>query len=214
LANEQNVSTCDQGTLSDAIVCHQQGNLDQATRIYRCLLDENPGNADAVHLLGVAALQRGDAAGAVELIGRAVALNPGEAAFHSNLAEAYREVLRLVPRHPGALSLLAMLLHVDYEETVADLKGTARRLLAWCGLEWEPACLAFYRTKQPIRTASVTQVRQPIYQRAVARWKHYERVLDSLFSQLPPHSAPLADDNSSAPHDCCSRIPPWPTKEA
>ena len=50
------------------------------------------------------------------------------------------------------------LLEVDYEETVADLEGVARRLVGWCGLEWEPACLSFTKTKQPIRTASVTQV--------------------------------------------------------
>ena len=52
---------------------------------------------------------------------------------------------------------------VDYEETVADLEGVARRLLAACGLDWEPACLDFHRNERPIRTASVTQVRQPIY---------------------------------------------------
>jgi tetratricopeptide (TPR) repeat protein len=123
-----------------------------------------------------------------------------------HIARRFHDYERLMV-HWGRV-LPVPLLHVDYEETVADLKGTAQRLLAWCGLEWEPACLAFYRTKQPIRTASVTQVRQPIYQRAVARWKHYEHVLDSLFSQLPRHSAPLTDDNSSAPPDCCFRIPP------
>ena len=52
---------------------------------------------------------------------------------------------------------------VDYEETVADLEGVARRLIDACGLEWEPACLEFHRTERPVRTASVTQVRQPIY---------------------------------------------------
>jgi tetratricopeptide (TPR) repeat protein len=76
-------------------------------------------------------------------------------------------------------------LEVDYEQTVADLEGTARRLLAWCSLEWEPACLDFHRSRRSIRTASVTQVRQPIYQRAVARWKHYEPALGDLFARLP-----------------------------
>jgi len=76
------------------------------------------------------------------------------------------------------------LLEVDYEETVADLEGVARRLVAWCGLEWEPACLAFHENRRPVRTASVSQVRQPIYQRSVARWKHYENALGSLFAQL------------------------------
>jgi tetratricopeptide (TPR) repeat protein len=73
-------------------------------------------------------------------------------------------------------------LEVDYEETVADLEGVARRLVSACRLEWEPACLAFHRTRRPVRTASVTQVRQPIYTRSVARWKHYEPALGRLFA--------------------------------
>jgi tetratricopeptide (TPR) repeat protein len=80
--------------------------------------------------------------------------------------------------------LPAPLLEVDYEETVADLEGVARRLVAWCGLAWEPACLAFHETRRPVRTASVTQVRQPIYKKSVARWKHYENALGALFAQL------------------------------
>lgn len=78
------------------------------------------------------------------------------------------------------------LLHIDYEETVADLESVARRLVSWCGLEWEPACLNFHQTARPVRTASVTQVRQPIYTASVARWKSYEPALGSLFAQLVP----------------------------
>jgi hypothetical protein len=77
------------------------------------------------------------------------------------------------------------LLEVDYEETVADLEGVARRLVAWCGLGWEPACLAFHEGRRPVRTASVAQVRQPIYTRSVGRWKHYQAVLAGLFARLP-----------------------------
>jgi hypothetical protein len=77
-------------------------------------------------------------------------------------------------------------LEVNYEETVADLEGVARRLVAWCGLEWEPACLAFYEGKGPVRTASVAQVRQPIYAGSVARWKNYEQSLGVLFAKLGP----------------------------
>jgi hypothetical protein len=80
--------------------------------------------------------------------------------------------------------LTVPLLEVDYEETVADLESLARQLVAWCGLEWEPGCLAFHQHRRPVRTASVTQVRQPIYQQSVARWKHYENALASLFAQL------------------------------
>jgi hypothetical protein len=76
------------------------------------------------------------------------------------------------------------ILEVDYEETVADLEEVARRLISWCGLNWDPACLAFHQTARPVRTASVTQVRQPIYRRSVARWKHYETSLMPLLNNL------------------------------
>jgi hypothetical protein len=67
---------------------------------------------------------------------------------------------------------------------VANLEEVARRLVGWCGLDWEPGCLAFHEGKWPVRTASVTQVRQPIYQRSVARWRHYEKSLGPLFDRL------------------------------
>jgi tetratricopeptide (TPR) repeat protein len=74
---------------------------------------------------------------------------------------------------------------IDYEETVTDLEGVARRLLAACGLEWDPRCLEFHRLQRPVRTASVTQVRQPLHTRSVARWKHYAHDLGDLFAALP-----------------------------
>jgi tetratricopeptide (TPR) repeat protein len=79
---------------------------------------------------------------------------------------------------------------VNYEETVTDLESVARRLIAACGLPWEPACLDFHRTDRPVRTASVMQVRQPVYQRSVARWKHYEPALGELFAALPKSATP------------------------
>jgi tetratricopeptide (TPR) repeat protein len=83
-------------------------------------------------------------------------------------------------------SVLPRSIHqVDYEETVADLEGTARRLVAACGLDWHPACLQFHRTSRPIRTASFAQVRQPVYPSSVARWKNYQVELAELFAALP-----------------------------
>ena len=75
-------------------------------------------------------------------------------------------------------------LDVNYEETVEDPEGVARRIVKWCGLEWEPGCLKFHETRRPIRTASATQVRQPIYKRSVGRWKNYEKTLSELFSKV------------------------------
>jgi tetratricopeptide (TPR) repeat protein len=77
------------------------------------------------------------------------------------------------------------MVEIDYEETVNDLEAVARRLIAECGLKWEPACLEFHRTQRPIRTASVTQVRQPVYKQSVGRWKQYQLALAELFAVLP-----------------------------
>jgi tetratricopeptide (TPR) repeat protein len=74
---------------------------------------------------------------------------------------------------------------VVYEETVKDLEGTAKRLIAACGLEWDPGCLEFHRTKRIVRTASGTQVRRPVYKQSVGRWKNYEKHLADLFGALP-----------------------------
>ncbi len=81
---------------------------------------------------------------------------------------------------------------VDYEETVADIEGTAKRLVAACGLEWDPACLEFHRTARPVRTASFAQVRQPVYRSSVGRWKNYQTELAELFAALPETSGPVA----------------------
>jgi hypothetical protein len=73
-------------------------------------------------------------------------------------------------------------LDVQYEETVADLEKVARQVVAWVGLEWEPACLNFHQGRQIVRSASLAQVRRPIYTRAVGRWKHYATSLATLLA--------------------------------
>ncbi|HEY7330295.1 MAG TPA: tetratricopeptide repeat protein [Gemmataceae bacterium] len=104
-----------------------------------------------------------------------------------HIAARFREYERLMGH--WAATLPVPLLHIDYEDTVADLEGVARKLVSWCGLEWEPACLNFHQTERPVRTASVTQVRQPIYTRSVKRWKNYEPALNELFAKLVPDQA-------------------------
>ncbi len=100
-----------------------------------------------------------------------------------HLAARFAEYRRLMG-HFGVV--LPVKVHeVVYEEIVADLEGKARRLIAVCGLEWDPACLEFHRTRRAVRTASATQVRTPIYRRSVGRWRHYERELADLFERLP-----------------------------
>ena len=72
---------------------------------------------------------------------------------------------------------------VDYESIVAGLEDVSRELVGWCGLEWDPACLEFYETRRPVRTASAAQVRRPIYSNSIGRWKNYERALAGLFAE-------------------------------
>jgi tetratricopeptide (TPR) repeat protein len=80
-------------------------------------------------------------------------------------------------------------MEVRYEDVVDDLEGQARRLVGFCGLEWDNACLAFHRNRRPVRTASVNQVRQPIYRTSVARWKAHEAHLQPLLAALGPRLA-------------------------
>jgi tetratricopeptide (TPR) repeat protein len=91
---------------------------------------------------------------------------------HNRLMQHWRRVLP-VP-----------MLDLDYEALVADLETNARALVAWCGLNWEPACLHFHKTRRQVRTSSVEQVRQPVYNSSVGRWKNYQQSLASLFAHL------------------------------
>jgi hypothetical protein len=79
-----------------------------------------------------------------------------------------------------------VMLDVQYEELVADVEGQSRRMIAHCGLEWDPRCLNFHQTERPVRTASAVQVRQPIYKTSVGRGRKYEAFLGPLFSTLGP----------------------------
>lgn len=77
-----------------------------------------------------------------------------------------------------------VMLDVHYEEVVADIEGQAQRLVKFCGLEWDDSCLDFYKTQRLVRTASVVQVRQPIYKSSVGRWYAYEQFLAPLKDAL------------------------------
>jgi tetratricopeptide (TPR) repeat protein len=67
-----------------------------------------------------------------------------------------------------------------YEDLVANPAQQIRDLLAWCGIPFEASCLSFHRNRRMVATASATQVRQPIHQGAVQRWKNYEKELEPL----------------------------------
>jgi hypothetical protein len=81
-----------------------------------------------------------------------------------------------------------VILDVQYEDVVEDLEGQTRRILDFCGLEWDPRCLDFHKTERPVRTASKAQVREPLFKTSVARWRKYEAFLGPLLEALglPP----------------------------
>ena len=75
-------------------------------------------------------------------------------------------------------------LDVQYEDIVADQEAQSRRIIEYCGLEWNDACLDFHRNKRPVKTASMAQVRQPMYKSSVERWRSYEKFLGPLLDAL------------------------------
>jgi tetratricopeptide (TPR) repeat protein len=77
------------------------------------------------------------------------------------------------------------ILDVAYEDTVADLEGVARRIVAHCGLPWDARCLDFHSTERIVRTASAAQVRRPIYASSVGRRHAYQSMLEPLLAELP-----------------------------
>jgi tetratricopeptide (TPR) repeat protein len=95
--------------------------------------------------------------------------------------------------HRGYQALMARLgpllppdrfIEVDYEAVVDDLEGQARRLIDFIGLPWDEACLNFHETRRVVRTASVAQVRQPIYASSKGRWRKHAAQLQPLLNAL------------------------------
>ncbi|MEE8253706.1 MAG: sulfotransferase [Hyphomicrobium sp.] len=100
----------------------------------------------------------------------------------SDIAVCYRQYERMM-RHWR--EVLPLEIHeVQYEELIADQEAVSRRLIAYCGLPWDDRCLEYYKNKRAVQTASSWQVRQPIYNDSIQRWKKYEKHLDELKAGL------------------------------
>jgi len=108
----------------------------------------------------------------------------GFACDRGDLAWYYRQYLRLMD-HWRAVLPAERFLEVDYEETTAAPEEVARRLIAFAGLEWDPACMSPERNPDAIKTSSKWQARQPIYRSSVERWRNYEPWLGELRGLLP-----------------------------
>jgi predicted Zn-dependent protease len=99
-----------------------------------------------------------------------------------DIARYYRTYLELM-RHWDQV-LPGRVLRVYHEDVVADLQGSVRRMLDFCGLDFEPQCIEFYKTERSVRTASSEQVRQPIYREGLDQWKNFEPWLEPLEAAL------------------------------
>ncbi|MDA7429592.1 sulfotransferase [Primorskyibacter aestuariivivens] len=97
----------------------------------------------------------------------------------SNLATTYKEFDRMVQHWSKVIPDRVRV--VNYEDVVADTKGQMRSVLDFVGLDWDDGVLDYRKSSRQVITASIAQVREPIYTRAVARWEKYA-----------PHLAPLA----------------------
>ena len=100
----------------------------------------------------------------------------------NDIARYFRTYLEIM-RHWN-VALPARILTVFHEDVVDDLEGSVRRILDFCGLPFEPACLEFHKTRRHVRTASSEQVRQPISREGIEQWRHYEPWLASLRAAL------------------------------
>jgi len=94
----------------------------------------------------------------------------------------YRQYERLMNHWAAVLDIHMM--EVNYEDLVADQERKSRTIIEFCGLKWDDRCLRFYDTKRVVGTASHDQVRRPIYQRSINRWKNYEAYLGPLKEAL------------------------------
>ena len=119
-------------------------------------------------------------------------------AFAQDLADCARRALEIERLADHWRNVLPLRMHtIDYEALVADLEGESRRLIAFLGLDWEPACLEFHKTERPVLTASGWQVRQPLYPHSVGRWRHYERHLGPLLQVLATADAEMTAPSGS-----------------
>jgi len=100
----------------------------------------------------------------------------------NDIAAYYAEYERLMAHWKKVLPV--QVLDIRYETLLDDFEGQSRRMVNYCELDWEEACLAFHHSKRPVRTASSWQVRQPLYRTAMARWKKFEPHLEQLKTAL------------------------------
>ena len=114
------------------------------------------------------------------------AMNPAKYPWVTDLESiglVYRQHERLMRHWKEVLDL--EFLDVSYEALVGDAETGIRRIIDFCGLPWEDACLAFHRASRDVTTLSYDQVRQPIYRTSMKKWLPYAEHLTGFLDQLP-----------------------------
>jgi tetratricopeptide (TPR) repeat protein len=101
-----------------------------------------------------------------------------------DITRYYRTYVELMAHWDSVLP--GKVLRVQHEDVVEDLEGSVRRMLAFCGLDFEEGCLEFHRNARSVRTASSEQVRRPIYKEGLDQWRHFEPWLEPMKRALGP----------------------------
>ncbi|MDH3694955.1 MAG: sulfotransferase, partial [Gammaproteobacteria bacterium] len=99
-----------------------------------------------------------------------------------HLGIAYRAYRKLMNHWSSELPL--QMFHVQYEALVEQQETVSRQLIQFCDLEWDECCLQFHRHSREVKTASFWQVRQPMYQSSVERWRRCQKFLSPLIEKL------------------------------
>jgi tetratricopeptide (TPR) repeat protein len=170
------------------------------TRIYRALgkpffTDKNPNNFRNIGLLQlilpnarIIDARRGAMACCFSNFKQLYAVGQEFTYSLEDLGNYYRWYIELMEHWQHVLP--GKVLQVLHEDIVADLEGSVRRILEFCGLPFEPACLEFYKTERSVHTVSSEQVRRPVNREGIDQWRHFEPWLAPLQHSLGPLATP------------------------
>jgi tetratricopeptide (TPR) repeat protein len=183
----------DGGTLDFAMLSEVQDRYLQVLRSFQPdsprITDKMPMNfycAGLIHLAypnsPIVHIQRNPVDTALSIYMTDLARPPEFAHNKENIVAEYRDYLAMM-RHWRKVLPADRLLEVRYEDLIADQEFWTRRMLDFCGLDWDPQCLEFHANERPVSTPSNWQVRQPIYRSSVERWRNYEPWLGA-FAEL------------------------------
>lgn len=176
--------------LAKAYLDESRQHLDNPNGLYRHLIDKQPGNFMFCGLISmvfpdakIIHCKRNPLDTCLSCFSKYFVSGQSFTYDLKELGEYYRAYDDLMKHWHNVLPE-NVLIEVQYEDVIADQERETRRLLEFLGLDWDPAVLSFHETSRSVRTASASQVRQPIYRSSVERWRPYEKELAPLFEAL------------------------------